>query len=219
MCFTPKKPHIISQYLPRWWNRIVITNKIFVCLGWTIIVYLFFSNIVCCLLFQSYILSESDVFIWQQQFGNVSSSCRHDSGCRGRQGSEVELPTEAAPHWARVKALLVQSAATLWIGTRGGHLLLLELSKHQTLQVIAPRYDSIRCFASALIGRCSTLNCWFIYFISMSCHHGERCAGCYCMFWWCCVDTFTVSSFLHHRLPAQKDFIRFWAVVLHEFAY
>uniref|UniRef100_A0A672Z3D1 non-specific serine/threonine protein kinase n=1 Tax=Sphaeramia orbicularis TaxID=375764 RepID=A0A672Z3D1_9TELE len=55
-------------------------------------------------------------------------------------------------HTHGVKALLVQSAAALWIGTRGGHLLLLELSKNQTLQVIGPRCDSIRCISSALIG-------------------------------------------------------------------
>ncbi|KAK5866910.1 hypothetical protein PBY51_011444 [Eleginops maclovinus] len=96
------------------------------------------------------------VEVWDKQSERMVNSIdcaqiiRHD-----RKSSEVELAPEAAPSWARVKALLVQSAATLWIGTRGGHLLLLELCKHQPLQVIGPCCSSTRCISSALI---ETLN-------------------------------------------------------------
>ncbi|XP_019935054.2 leucine-rich repeat serine/threonine-protein kinase 2 isoform X2 [Paralichthys olivaceus] len=103
----------------------------------------------------------STVEVWDKRSERMVDSIdcaqiiRHDSGRRGRKCNKADRPSEVAPSWARVKSLLVQSAAALWIGTRGGHLLLLELSKHQTLQVIGPRCESIRCIASALI---ATLN-------------------------------------------------------------
>ncbi|XP_027860193.1 leucine-rich repeat serine/threonine-protein kinase 2 isoform X2 [Xiphophorus couchianus] len=68
-----------------------------------------------------------------------------------RRGGGAEPLSEASPSWATVKTLMMQNTAALWIGTRGGHLLLLELSKHQALQVVAPSCDSIRAIVSSVI--------------------------------------------------------------------
>lgn len=54
-----------------------------------------------------------------------------------------------------VKALLVQHSGTLWIGTRAGHILLVEVSSCHLLQTINPHCHSIRCMGSILL---DTLN-------------------------------------------------------------
>uniref|UniRef100_A0A6Q2XV65 non-specific serine/threonine protein kinase n=1 Tax=Esox lucius TaxID=8010 RepID=A0A6Q2XV65_ESOLU len=56
------------------------------------------------------------------------------------RSAKLETPTRAS-----VKSLHLQPATgTLWIGTRGGLLLLVELSNRQLLQVFSPRCQSVR---------------------------------------------------------------------------
>ncbi|KAK7117063.1 hypothetical protein R3I94_022570 [Phoxinus phoxinus] len=52
---------------------------------------------------------------------------------------------------AIVKALLVQHSGTLWIGTKTGHMLLVEVSSCQLLQTFSPHCDSIRCMGSLML--------------------------------------------------------------------
>ncbi|XP_059402295.1 leucine-rich repeat serine/threonine-protein kinase 2 [Carassius carassius] len=56
---------------------------------------------------------------------------------------------------AIVKALLVQHSGTLWIGTKAGHILLVEVSSCQLLQTISPHCHSLCCMGSVLL---DTLN-------------------------------------------------------------
>ncbi|MGH0126896.1 UNVERIFIED_CONTAM: hypothetical protein FKN15_034353 [Acipenser sinensis] len=55
--------------------------------------------------------------------------------------------------FARVKALLLQQNTTLWIGTWGGLIILLDLSTHQPIQLINSLSDSIISMTTAQIGK------------------------------------------------------------------
>ncbi|XP_066523231.1 leucine-rich repeat serine/threonine-protein kinase 2 isoform X2 [Hoplias malabaricus] len=62
-----------------------------------------------------------------------------------------DMPRMMESCWARVKTLVVQQNGTLWIGTRAGYILLVDLSSHQLLQTINPDCRSVRSMASVLI--------------------------------------------------------------------
>uniref|UniRef100_A0A8C8GB38 non-specific serine/threonine protein kinase n=1 Tax=Oncorhynchus tshawytscha TaxID=74940 RepID=A0A8C8GB38_ONCTS len=94
----------------------------------------------------------------------VSPSEIHDSSRQPRKAhSEFEFGADT-PTWANIKSLLVQqTTTTLWIGTRGGHLLLVELANLQLLQVISPHCQSIRSMASVFIGNDCLSICMAVY--------------------------------------------------------
>uniref|UniRef100_A0A9J7ZIQ1 non-specific serine/threonine protein kinase n=1 Tax=Cyprinus carpio carpio TaxID=630221 RepID=A0A9J7ZIQ1_CYPCA len=65
---------------------------------------------------------------------------------------------QTVPSLAIVKALLVQHSSTLWIGTKAGHILLVEVSSCQLLQTISAHCHSIRCMGSVLLGTLPSVN-------------------------------------------------------------
>lgn len=53
----------------------------------------------------------------------------------------------------RVKALCLQKNTALWIGTGGGHILLLDLSTRRVIRTIHNFCDSVRAMATAQLGK------------------------------------------------------------------
>ncbi|KAG9329334.1 hypothetical protein JZ751_005653 [Albula glossodonta] len=100
------------------------------------------------------------VEVWEKKSERMSDliDCAqilmHGSNRRPRKLS-TEQGLEAGPSWASVKALLVQPNATLWIGTRGGHVILVELVTRQPLRVLRHLCQSVRSMAAVHV---ETLN-------------------------------------------------------------
>lgn len=55
---------------------------------------------------------------------------------------------------ARVKALFLQKNTALWVGTGGGHILLIDLSTRRPIRIISSFCDSIRCMVPSQLGTC-----------------------------------------------------------------
>ena len=102
------------------------------------------------------------VFIVNPNRPNVCSKARRAS---------TEVFGEMEPSWVTVKALLVQHGTTLWIGTRAGHILLVELSSRQLLQAVSLHCHSVRGMASVLIGRLlnNSFSVLLLLFLNITC--------------------------------------------------
>ncbi|XP_072003229.1 leucine-rich repeat serine/threonine-protein kinase 2 isoform X2 [Engystomops pustulosus] len=59
---------------------------------------------------------------------------------------------------ARVKALFLQKNTALWVGTGGGHILLIDLSTRRPIRIISSFCDSIRCMIPSQLEKGSVKN-------------------------------------------------------------
>lgn len=53
----------------------------------------------------------------------------------------------------RVKTICLQKNTALWIGTGGGHIVLLDLSTRRPIQIIQNCCDSVRVMLTAQLGK------------------------------------------------------------------
>ncbi|XP_060742144.1 leucine-rich repeat serine/threonine-protein kinase 2 isoform X1 [Tachysurus vachellii] len=91
------------------------------------------------------------VEVWDKKNGKMIDFIDCVQLLRKARGVSADSSKEMESLFARVKALLVQHNGTLWIGTASGHILLLDLSTRQLLQVINSGCHSVRTMASVMI--------------------------------------------------------------------
>ncbi|XP_067292267.1 leucine-rich repeat serine/threonine-protein kinase 2 isoform X2 [Pseudorasbora parva] len=96
------------------------------------------------------------VEVWDKKTGRMVNliDCMQLLGLSSTKKAKVQDEDQSrqmAPSLVIVKALLVQHSGSLWIGTKSGHVLLVEVSSCQLLQTFSPHCDSIRCMGSVML--------------------------------------------------------------------
>ncbi|KAJ8261921.1 hypothetical protein GJAV_G00160010 [Gymnothorax javanicus] len=91
------------------------------------------------------------VEVWEKRSGRMTELLDCSQILTGPKKLSTERTVESGPSWASVKALLVQSNATLWIGTRGGHVILVDLTTCQPLRVFRHLCHSVRSITVACV--------------------------------------------------------------------
>ncbi|CAJ0926548.1 unnamed protein product [Ranitomeya imitator] len=60
---------------------------------------------------------------------------------------------------ARVKAMFLQKNTALWVGTGGGHILLIDISTRRPIRIISSFCDSIRCMVPSQLDKGNVKKC------------------------------------------------------------